>query len=253
MNSLVTVSCHPFARNFIRAIRENGMDLLSYEITAIDNLVKDLVYYDIWNRLVSLYPFVGRNSIPHSFNLIDPRKFRITWAGTIIHDANGITPNGTNGTGNTGLNPAIITGFTNSLTFGVYSRTNGTSDGVDLGAENLTNLHIKYTDNNGYYDNNISSGRISVAMTTSLGLILSSRVSSSNHGGWQNGTKVIFGSGAQGGFTSTPFYIASRTGTQLWTSRNYSLCVIGYGLTDDQNRLLYESVQRFQVRLRRSV
>jgi hypothetical protein len=253
MNRAGIALIHPYADPFLDIIRDTGPQLFSHEVDGINSLVKDLVYYDVWNRLVALYPFVGRNAIPHSFNLINPLTFRITWQGTITHDARGITTDGSTGTGNTGLNPAADPAFVDSLTFGVYSRTNATSGGVDLGAQTASNLHIKFSDNNAYFDNCFSSGRISTSISTSLGLILSSRVSGSDHGGWQNGTKIIWGSGAQGAITSSPFFIASRTGNQLFTARNYALCVIGYGLTDNQNRWLYEGIQRLQTTLRRNV
>jgi hypothetical protein len=257
INLMITLSqssIHPYTADFIRAIREaGGHELLSHEVIAVNDLVKNLTAYQIWDRLVGLYPFVGRGPVPHSFNLINPLFYRMIWFGGIVHDALGITTNGTTGSGDTTINPALGNNFVNSMTFGVYSRTDGVSGGVDLGAQAATNLHIKFTDNNGYFDNCFSSGRISLSMTSALGLILSSRQASNDHGGWQNGVRIINGGGAQGTITSTSFTIASRQVGSLFTARNYAMCIIGYGLTDIQNKLLYDSVQAFQITLGRSV
>lgn len=66
---------------------------------AIDRLVKNLKGYGIWTKCLAIYPFVGGTSTTHKFNLKDPRDldaaFRLAFAGTITHDANGITPGGT--------------------------------------------------------------------------------------------------------------------------------------------------------------
>jgi hypothetical protein len=254
MITLSKAHIHPYTINFLRRIKEmSGDDLLVYEMNAIDNLVKDLVAYDIWDRMVALFPFVGRTAIPHSINLINPALYQIGWVGGITHNHLGITGNGSTGTGDARVNPGTDSSFINSMTFGVYSLTDGTSSGVDLGAQAATNLHIKFTDNNGYFDNCFSSGRISVAMGSTLGLILSSRVSSSDHGGWKNGTKIIWGSGAQSTITSAPFTILSRAGSSLFVARTLAMVVIGYGLTDNQNLNFYRAVQAFQTLLNRAV
>jgi hypothetical protein len=70
------------------------------QITAIDNLVKDLKVANIWNKMNAVYPFVGGTATTHKFNLKDPRDtnaaFRLSFlGGGWTHDANGATPNGT--------------------------------------------------------------------------------------------------------------------------------------------------------------
>ena len=254
MITLSQSSIHPYTADFIRAIRDaGGNGLLAHEIIATNNLVINLTAYQIWDKLVGLYPFVGRSDISHSFNLINPMFYRMIWFGGIVHDALGITTNGTTGSGDTTINPGLGNNFVNSMTFGVYSRTDGVSGGVDLGAQAATNLHVKFTDGNAYFDNCFSSGRISLAMTSALGLILSSRFASNAHSGWQNGVRIINGSGAQGTITSATFTIASRQVGSLFTARNYAMCIIGYGLSDEQNVALYQAVQNFQILLNRAV
>ena len=103
------------------------------------------------------YPMVGGTATTHSRNLYNPADSdaakRITWAGTITHNANGVQGNGVNGTGNTFINAS--TDFpSNDFTVIWYSRTNSAANQADFGALNGSAaglfLSSRWGDNNTY-------------------------------------------------------------------------------------------------------
>jgi hypothetical protein len=86
---------------------------------------------------IASYPLVGGTATTHKWNMFnsldtDAAK-RLTFAGTITHDANGMQGNGTNGTANSFINPSLD--LTNDFTAWVYSRTTttATSTRADFG------------------------------------------------------------------------------------------------------------------------
>lgn len=89
---------------------------------AVNQLVLQLKAHSLWTKIDALYTFVGGNATAHSYNLKNPATFQITWAGTVTHNGNGITGNGTSGCGDTGYNPNT-SGLQNSSHLYVYNRT----------------------------------------------------------------------------------------------------------------------------------
>jgi len=67
---------------------------------AISNLATQLKAASLWDKIFEIYPFVGGNATAHGIKLKGTGT--ISWAGTVTHNANGITGNGTTGVGNTG-------------------------------------------------------------------------------------------------------------------------------------------------------
>lgn len=80
-----------------------------------------------WDKCDLIYPFVGGTAQAHAQNL-KSALFTITWAGTVTHDANGITGNGVDGYGDTGYIPSASSLLTlNSAHLGIYRRSVGTN------------------------------------------------------------------------------------------------------------------------------
>ena len=103
------------------------------------------------------YPMVGGTATTHSRNLYnaadaDAAK-RITWAGAITHNSNGVQGNGTNGIGNTFINQ--LNEFPTNFTIILYSRTNQVRSEVEFGGipgfTGGVELVLKWSDNNTYY------------------------------------------------------------------------------------------------------
>lgn len=104
------------------------------EINAINLLVADLIYYGLINKFISVYPMIGGTSVTTSYNLIDPRVFRITWVNAVVFASTGVRSSGAiNNYGNTNI-PALTTGnFNGHLSF--YGRLNtiGTCSAIGAG------------------------------------------------------------------------------------------------------------------------
>ena len=100
----------------------------STQQTAIKTLVNDLNGYGLWSKMKAIYPMVGGTATSHSYNLKDTTKFQITWNGGLTHSSNGVTPNGTNGYGDTGINSSTLSISVNSIHISSYLKTN--NDGV---------------------------------------------------------------------------------------------------------------------------
>lgn len=91
---IINPICYPF-------IQACGNGIKNFEIVAISKLVDMLLQFNIWEKFVAIYPFVGINSTTHSLNLVDIKKYRISWAGDINFNRSGIT--GAGGYGNTNI------------------------------------------------------------------------------------------------------------------------------------------------------
>ena len=68
-----------------------------YQQKAIKQLVYYLKYYNLWDKIYTLYPFVGGTEDSHKYNLKDPSSFQLTWSGTITHSNTGVNPDGISG------------------------------------------------------------------------------------------------------------------------------------------------------------
>lgn len=82
-----------------------------------------------WASFPCIYPFVGGNATAHSKNL-KANAFNITWAGTLTHNSNGVTGDGSTGWGDTTFN--LSTGGTYTLNSGsmlAYVGTTAPTDG----------------------------------------------------------------------------------------------------------------------------
>jgi hypothetical protein len=105
--------------------------------TAINNLVLSLKAESYWDRMPAFYPIVGGTASAHKFNLKDPRNldaaFRLTFSGSITHDANGMQGNGSNGFANTHMVLGSVTSINSAMMF-MYSGTNTNGNYYDMGA-----------------------------------------------------------------------------------------------------------------------
>lgn len=146
---------------------------LSITDTTINNAMNT---YTITRKSISAtaslgaYPMVGGTATTHSRNLYnsadtDAAK-RVTWAGTITHNSNGVQGNGINGIGNTFINTS--TEFSsNDFTIIWYSRTNQARNECDFGVTDGSagglNMASKWGDNNTFtagLSTNVNSGNV---------------------------------------------------------------------------------------------
>jgi len=218
---------------------------------AILTLVSDLKRLQLWDKLVAVYPFVGGTASANSYNLKNTAQYQITWSGTITHDSNGITSDGTTGYGDLNLSPLGI-GPQNSQHISIYSRTTNTGTFSDLQGSSTAPTSALAV-RSGYAIN--SSIRPYTAISNGLHTV--SRLSSGILNIYRNGSFVF---GDLGWASSTPsnvnYFISAANNAGVATNisnRNYAFASVGIGLTTDDVANLYTAVQAFQTTLGRQV
>lgn len=95
-----------------------------------ETVVRNLYYISAEKgcNFTCLYPFRGESSTKAKRNLIGP-SYEMTWNGGWTFNSSGVTANGTNSDGDTGLNNNFL--GQNSVFIAFYNRTDGAS-GVDV-------------------------------------------------------------------------------------------------------------------------
>lgn len=235
------------------------------QIAAIRAYVAGMVSSGLWYMFRSIYPFVGGTSTAHKFNLKDPRDldaaFRLTFAGTPTHDANGVTWNAS-AWGDTHILPiaaAIIRAQQQTLTY--YSRNTPSISGGDMGMRptNPLNLFINFVPNGRFDEVSENGGSAHTPIAYSgLGMFTISRVNSPTQkifciNGAVNATETT---NVNAGNTFFNMWIGgvNNNGVNTWgNNRNCAFGAFGYGLSPAQEAAHYVLVQAFQTALGRQV
>jgi hypothetical protein len=249
----------PDAGAFINATLIGGI-----EAVAINNLVNQLKTAGLWDSFNAIYPFVGGTAYTHQFNLKNPQNsdaaYRITWNGTITHNANGITPNGTDGYGNLYITPATWGGGTDNVHMSMYVRTLTARNGTDCGSNNGTNytfFNPRNASNNVAYTVNTNSTATTVAFTGTSGFFGISRLNSSNQVLTVNTTQTSAARTSVSSAANTrSFAIGAYNNNGSvgnFQNRNYALLTLGYGLSDANMDTLSSINETFQKTLGRFV
>jgi hypothetical protein len=229
---------------------------------ALQDLYDDLVAAGIWDKCHAIYPFVGGTSTTHKYNFKDARDldaaFRLTFSGTVTHDANGITPNGTNGYADTKYIDSTH-GTINDAHLSVYSRSSGQDDGRAIGAaegsDRGSRIGCRSTSNT--FGAKIQSTGAGDAVSTSdgNGLFVASRTDSS---GIRMQVRGVSSDKLENSSnrSSVSFYIGAfnNNGTAAnFSSQNLAFVSIGTGLTQTEAGDLDTAVVAFQTALSRNV
>jgi len=220
-------------------------------ISALNTLETDLTTYGLTSKMKYLYPFVGGTAVKHKYNFMNTALKQLTFSGGWTHSATGAQPNGTNGYADTGVSRSDFTSL-NSLSFGVYSRTNIQGIYGDIGTGGGTddfNMY-SYAVGGNYYRVGGADGSQVSAGTNSLGLFVGNRIDATTVRCLSNGT--ITGKTVVQAFTNTQ---NSLIGTALanYSPRQYAFCLYADGLTDANLNNLDTLVQAFQTTLSRNV
>lgn len=230
--------------------------------SAINQLVLDLKSANIWTKMKAIYPFVGGTASSHKFNLKDPRDldaaYRLVFNGGWTHSATGALPNGSNAYAN-----PFYTNVTDNSSMWYYSRTNNTTNAVDMGVYNNpysdTQISCYYGGTSWGLIRILSNGFTGVnwAATTSQGFFGANRTSSTLANVWYNGVKkgTNTNTSSQDPFTKSLFIGAynSNTGATYFSNRESAFASIGDGLTDSEATALYNAVQTFNTTIGRQV
>lgn len=231
--------------------------------TGMNAYVTGLVDNNLWGKFYALYPIVGGTSATHKYNLINPldtnAAFRLTFSGSITHNANGMTGDGISGYADTNFNDTTNSVDRNNFGIGLYCRTNDTQSTVDMGSVisfNYTSLTIRAnstTDGYGTY----SAQAAGNYLINSQGLIYTQRISSTTDGLYRNGILVnSSGLSTTGTSHNQNYFLMCRnlTGSPTnYSSRNYSMFFISRFLTLDEQQKFYTLTQQLQTTLGRQV
>ena len=101
----------------IEAVRSTGVVITEAMRLYVDYIVSNMKAIGTWDLCNAIYGFVGGTAASHKWNWKDLRDvdaaFRLTFSGTITHNANGMQGNGTTGYANTNLNPSLVVSLNN--------------------------------------------------------------------------------------------------------------------------------------------
>lgn len=234
---------------------------------AVDDLVVALKTASIWSKMHAIYPFVGGTSTTHKFNLKNPADsnaaHRIAWVGTLTHNANGVTGDGTTGYGNLNYNPSTAGMTDSSAHISAYVRActanNGNGNAV-IGSKNSTNEMLLVSDfANLTYASLFNSGDyLNESPTTGrTGMFVVSRQSSGSAKLWRNGSLLETVTGAAGTPPDAKTLLLNiaegTTDGTAYSDANVAFVSMGTGLTDADELALRNAVVAFQTALGRNV
>lgn len=220
---------------------------------AVNTLVVGLKADSLWTKMIAIYPIVGGSATTHKYNLKDPRDldaaYRITFAGAVTHDSNGITGDGSTGYGN-----SFYTDTANDFSAGSYiSNTTWTGNGL-WGATTFPRQTQQYAPNGFSFQSGVENY---AGGTSSAGFNQISRSGGA-------GTNIII---RQNGVTAS--HVATDAGVSSgvqnilrrnWTgapsdyvNANLRFMFFGTGLTTTDQENLETLVDAYQTSLSRNV
>jgi hypothetical protein len=242
---------YPETANFIQAAGITD----ETQMKAIGRLVGDLKFFNLWDKMKAVYPFVGGTSGSHRFNLKDPRDtnaaYRLAFTGTWHHTSQGIS--GSNAYAQTYFNPGTALNV-NSAHISIYSTLPSTT--FSVGSKDTFFVYSNVAARIG------SSPGIFTTPPTTTGFFISTKTTGTETTFIQNnnilvsnnsqtpsnpdlGSGILIGARSDGTI-ATPVPLDYATG-------NYAFVSIGDGFTTTEATNLYTAVQRFQTTLGRQV
>lgn len=237
----------------------------STQKTAINTFFNDLKTYSLWAKIKAGYLFIGGTAATHKWNFKDPRDldaaFRLVYAGTITHDSNGFTGNGTTGWADTKLNP-----FTNSLNdndhLSIYIRNTGTIGTVDIGGYNDGDRFYAIKARNSSTKSFMATYSFSGAgafidpdNASTPGFYIVTRRAAADAECYKNGVSTGTAGNSTQDIPSVTVGIGGLGGatTKQFSNNNYAFASIGTGLTDTEAANLYTAVQAMETTLSRQI
>lgn len=233
------------------------------QIEAINYLVKQLIDNNLMSKFSFIYPFVGGTATKHSYNLVNPNLFQLTFSGGWTHSSNGILPNATNTWANTNciansistINDVHISYYSRTdsaigyeLTIGVFDGTRGLALRIREGINNRGYAFFRIdSTNQPFFNSNIPSKGLHIANTTS----------STSRQLVKNGTILNENTVSDTYLApNIPIYIGASNlngSPALYTDKECAFASGGLGLTNSEITTFNTIVQTYQTILGRNV
>ena len=241
-----------------------GLSDYGYKII-LNELVLDLKYYNLWNNMQAIYPFIGGTAALHKWNLKNPldtnAAYRLGFSGGgWTHSTTGVLPNGTSSYIETNYSPfsaATQSGFS----FGIYSRTNDLTGTQVYGCTNgggTTNSQHNLTTANMYNAGVIGgSGNFTYKPTRTDRLFINRRNSATDMQGYRDG--VSLGTNTSAPTVNHPnvtFFFSARSNSGspvFFCKQQLAFAFLGLGMTNQQALDLTMIVNKYQSSLGRNV
>jgi len=248
------------AQAFFDRVTTAGGSLSATEKTAVNQLVLDLKGYSIWTKMKAIYPMVGASSAACAQNL-KSSSFTGTFNGGWTYANTGVTPNGSTGFMDTGLNPSSQLSIDN-LSFTYYCRTNDARASYDCGVTTTTtgtnlslNASLRWSDNTTYYSLLHNPTELSKSQTNSAKYFIFNKPSSTSVVLFENTTKTT-STVSNRSLVNVNFYLGARNlngSASDYSNKQCALLTIGESFNDTEASNLYTAVNAFQVSLSRNV
>ena len=251
------------AQAFFDRVTAAGGTLTATEKDAVNTLTVSLKSNGTWNLMKAIYPMVGASASACAQNL-KSSSYTGTFSSGWTFSSNGVTPDAASAFMNTALNPFGILDY-NSFHISYYSRTqnttfNGGAIGQGDGGAGNTYLAPYYAGTaskfflNGYFPTNA----VQINNTTTTGLNIGNKQSSTSRKLYNNGTLLATNTGANIGsaFPGYAFYLGANNNNgiaQFFTGFQCAFSSIGDGLSDTNASDFNTAVQTFQTSLSRQV
>jgi hypothetical protein len=214
---------------------------------AINTLVVDLKGYNVWSKLIALYPFIGGSASSHSYNLKNISVGQLTYSSGVSHGVLGIKGN-TTSFANTGLRSSTMGIGQNDASAGIYLQSLTNNQTMFFG--HFGNFTMYWGHPAIYTMVNNSLGP-ATPITTFDGFFQESRINSSQmlYKGKNNSVLTIPG-GTSALNSTLDWYICyanGYNGIQDWVSLHY----ISKGFSSTELDNFYTAVQTYQTTLNR--
>lgn len=226
--------------------------------SAINQLVIDLKAYNIWTKMIALYPICGGSASSHAVNLKTPGTYNLTFSTGWTHASTGMTPNGSSAYADTGLAPTAMA--LDSIHGSSYLRLDNLVSGPAFSSEAAT------TYANGFYvfPKQSGPGQYSVRINDNTseqavnsnniqGLNIITRTASNVKKYRIQTTQVFSVTTASSSRNTDSIYISKARNNANYYTNSYAFISFGDGLTDSECDNLNSAVQIFNTTLSRQV
>lgn len=246
---------------FARVISAGG-SLTATEQNAITILVADMKSTNLWNSMKAIYPMVGSSAAACAQNL-KSASFTGTFSSGWTFASTGVTPNGTSAFMNTGFNNQNNFTSSSNGSIGFISRTNQSGTSCDMGSgdniatgNNSSTIYSRYSGDQFYSGLNCTVVVPGSVNTSSIGLFVTSRLTSTEYTRYKRGSSTINATNTDlvGTNPNTNIYLGAGNGSNTasnFSNKEFDFCFIGDGLTQTEVDNYWTLLQTFNTTLSR--